>query len=87
MNLDVYRCYYKDCIPPVPSVPPPPPAGRPEGVLYWGEAAAWEDVTDGWGGNTGSGSNVPQNGDDVMIFPGECLIIKSQRMIENVDLI
>ena len=68
IDLDVYRCYFKDCIPPVPEAPP---NGRPDDVLYWGEAEAWADVSDGWGGNTGSGSLVPENGDNVMIMPGE----------------
>ncbi|XP_054766411.2 fibrocystin-L-like [Lytechinus pictus] len=74
VNLDVYRCYYKDCIPPVPEAPPAPPDGRPNSTLYWSDAAAWEDVTEGWGGNTGSGSSVPENGDNVMIYPGRWIV-------------
>ncbi|XP_071488092.1 fibrocystin-L-like [Diadema antillarum] len=66
VDLDVYRCYYKDCIPPVPEAPP---AGRPSDVLYWGSTAAWADVPEGWGGHPDT-SVLPQNGDDVMIMPG-----------------
>ena len=63
-DLDVYRCYFKDCIPPVPE---PPPEGRPAEVFYWSNPATWENVTEGWGGH---GGGVPEDGDDVQILPG-----------------
>lgn len=64
VDLDVYRCYFDDCIPPVPEAPP---TGRPEDVLYWSNPEAWANVTEGWGGH---GGGVPQDGDDVQILPG-----------------
>ncbi|XP_072177767.1 fibrocystin-L-like [Diadema setosum] len=70
-DLDVYRCYFKDCIPPVPE---PPPEGRPAEVFYWSNPATWENVTEGWGGH---GGGVPEDGDDVQILPGLYVIANS----------
>ncbi len=79
IDLDVHRCFYKDCIPPVPSPPPEVPdvsniTGRPDNVLLWSEVETWESLPEGWGSNTGDGSYsgaLPQDGEDVMILPGE----------------
>ena len=67
MDLDVYQCFFKDCLIPVPE---PPPVGRPGEALLWSEAASWEGVEDGWGGSDG---NIPQDGADVMVLPGQFL--------------
>ncbi|XP_071793632.1 fibrocystin-L-like isoform X1 [Asterias amurensis] len=63
VDLDVYQCFFKDCLIPVPE---PPPVGRPGEALLWSEAASWEGVEDGWGGSDG---NIPQDGANVMVLP------------------
>ena len=83
IDLNVYRCYYVDCIPPAPTTIPPPPdlpgagnfsSGRPDNVLYWSDIATWKNLPAGWGSNTGDGSYsgaLPQDGEDVMILTGK----------------
>ncbi|XP_070541075.1 fibrocystin-L-like [Ptychodera flava] len=67
VHLEVFRCYYKDCIKPVP---PPPPAGRPDDAVKWSDDASWAGVESGWGGNYGNGVyGPPRDGDDVQILP------------------
>ncbi|XP_077992871.1 fibrocystin-L-like [Glandiceps talaboti] len=67
VHLEVYRCYYNNCIKPVP---PPPPSGRPDDAVMWSEAASWEGVESGWGGNYGNGVyGPPLDGDNVQILP------------------
>ncbi|XP_071944841.1 fibrocystin-L-like [Antedon mediterranea] len=73
INLQVYRCYYLDCIPPVPE---PPAEGRPDNasVLLWSTTEAWEGVEDGWGGNDNESFVLPKDGDDVMILSGKWVV-------------
>ena len=69
IDLDIYRCYYEDCLPPVPE---PPPNGRPENVSMWSDIESWKYTEPGWGGDKGNGTyGLPVDGDDVMILPGE----------------
>ena len=60
--LRVYRCYYEDCITPVP---PPPPQGRPLDFLRWSEPNDWDGTEPMYGGY---GQRLPANGSDVMIL-------------------
>ncbi|XP_071828580.1 fibrocystin-L-like isoform X3 [Apostichopus japonicus] len=72
IDLDVYRCYYKDCIPPRPE---PPPAGRPAEFRVWSDPEAWQDTPDGWGGNKGGGNyDLPVDGDNVQITTGVWMV-------------
>ncbi|XP_033119895.1 fibrocystin-L-like [Anneissia japonica] len=74
IKLQVYRCYYLNCTPPVPDVTDVPP---PENVtvFLWSSTEAWEGVEEGWGGNLGNGSFAPpKDGDDVVILPGLWII-------------
>ncbi|KAJ8026005.1 Fibrocystin-L [Holothuria leucospilota] len=72
VDLDVYRCYYKDCIPPRPE---PPPAGRPAEFRLWSDVESWADAPDNWGGNKGDGNyGLPQDGDNVQITTGVWMV-------------
>lgn len=61
ITLRVYRCFYEDCITPVP---PPPPQGRPAEFLRWSNVDDWEGTEPLYGGY---GRTLPTNGSDVMI--------------------
>ncbi len=56
VSLNVYSCFYQDCIKPVPK---PPPEGRPEEFRIWSDQESWDS------------SAVPVDGEDVMILPSE----------------
>ncbi|XP_066278772.1 fibrocystin-L-like [Branchiostoma lanceolatum] len=90
VNLRVYRCFFKDCIPP----PPPPPSNnsapvdihiareRPATFQRWSDAATWEDMEDGWGGNFGSSRKKrqavygpPTDGSNVKILPDKWIVV------------
>ncbi|XP_072027284.1 LOW QUALITY PROTEIN: fibrocystin-L-like [Amphiura filiformis] len=83
VNLDVYRCFHKDCGSNVPSPPPELPdvgtntSSRPSNVSLWSDVKTWENAPAGWGSNTGDGSYtgaLPQDGEDVMILPGAYVV-------------
>ena len=59
--LTVYRCYFLDCIVPVP---PPPPKGRPSTFLKWSVPEDWFGTDRG---NGGFGGVLPKEGDNVVI--------------------
>ncbi|CAH1775752.1 unnamed protein product [Owenia fusiformis] len=72
----VIRCFYKDCIPPVP---PPPPEQRPDAAVFWSEADSWVGVEEGYGGYLGNGIyQPPENGTDVQILPGLWMVADVQ---------
>ena len=53
-------------------MPEPPPDGRPANVSLWSDVESWKYAEPGWGGNKGNGTyGLPEDGDDVMILPGE----------------
>jgi len=62
IDFKVYRCFYKDCLP-----PPPPtlPAGRPLDFHVWSDASAWESL----------GYSLPMSGDTVFIPPGSWFVM------------
>lgn len=62
VDLDVYLCYYEDCITPVP---PPPPRGRPTEFLRWSNVDDWDGTELMYGGY---GRRLPGNGSDVKIM-------------------
>lgn len=64
VQLLVYRCFYEDCIIPVP---PPPPKGRPAIFRRWSNVDDWEGTEPMYGGY---GRRLPTNGSDVMIQEG-----------------
>ena len=37
-SLDIYRCFFEDCLPPEP---PSYPTNRPDEVLLWSDDATW----------------------------------------------
>ncbi|CAH1803037.1 unnamed protein product, partial [Owenia fusiformis] len=61
VNPRVYRCYYKDCIPPVDPSTVPPPSTRPDDFQYWSDSAYWEES------NSRRRRAAPSDGDDVII--------------------
>ncbi|XP_071946022.1 fibrocystin-L-like [Antedon mediterranea] len=89
INLQVYRCYYLDCIPPVPEpvLEPVPAEGSPDNVsvLLWSTAEAWEGVEDGWGGNDNGSFVLPIDGDDVMILPEKWVV--ADVPLPNINLL
>lgn len=62
VQLLVYRCFYTDCIIPVP---PPPPKGRPAQFRRWSIPDDWEGTEPLYGGY---GRRLPHNGSNVMIL-------------------
>ncbi|XP_066271366.1 fibrocystin-L-like [Branchiostoma lanceolatum] len=88
MHLKVYRCYFKDCIPPVPNITQPAEAvdfhlatERPESFERWSDPATWEGTEAGWGGNYGEGRKKrqavygpPRDGDNVRILGGKWIV-------------
>ncbi|KAJ7330247.1 hypothetical protein OS493_022771 [Desmophyllum pertusum] len=59
--VKVYRCFFKNCIKPIP---PPPPEKRPIEYLLWSDPEAWYGTVFGYGGYN---KKLPQDGDDVII--------------------
>ncbi|XP_022097673.1 fibrocystin-L-like isoform X1 [Acanthaster planci] len=77
VDLDVYQCFYLDCLPPVPEIPEPPPAGRPVDARLWSDPLSWDDVESGWSGNlNGSVTNV-------MIMPSVWMVADVQLPVMN----
>ena len=62
IELLVFRCFYEDCITPVP---PPPPKGRPADFLRWSNVDDWAGTEPIYGGY---GRRLPKNGSDVKIL-------------------
>lgn len=60
----VYRCFFKNCIKPIP---PPPPKKRPIEYLRWSDAESWYGTGPGYGGYN---KQLPKDGDDVIIKQG-----------------
>ena len=73
-NLNVRRCYFRNCITPPDADVEPPPEDQPEDRVYWSDPASWEGTEEGWGGNYGVGVyGLPREGDDVKIKSGSLL--------------
>jgi hypothetical protein len=77
VDLDVYQCYYLDCLPPVPEIPEPPPAGRPVDARLWSDPLSWDDVEPGWSGNLNGSVN------NVMIMPSIWMVADVQLPVMN----
>ncbi|XP_019623376.1 PREDICTED: fibrocystin-L-like [Branchiostoma belcheri] len=97
VQLRVYRCFFKDCIP-----PPPPPVDnsstpvdihiareRPATFQRWSDAATWEGTEDGWGGNFGSSRKkrqvygAPADGANVKILSDKWIVADVERISLN----
>ena len=65
LTFSTYRCFYEDCIPPpLPTLAPPVPLGRPEnGTLLWSDVNIWPD------------QQLPNAGDDVTINGSVYIIV------------
>ena len=61
-QLNVYRCYFENCIPPPPPTLPP---GRPLDFHSWSNQSAWESL----------GYTMPVEGDTVFIPPGAWFVM------------
>ncbi|XP_038070546.1 fibrocystin-L-like isoform X1 [Patiria miniata] len=77
VDLDVYQCFYKDCLRPVPEIPEPPPAGRPLDARLWSDTASWDDVEAGWSGALNGTVN------NVMIMPSIWMVADVQLPVMN----
>merc|ERR1712123_331444 len=62
VEFTVFRCFYKNCLPPPPPTLPP---GRPLDFHLWSNASAWELL----------GYNLPMSGDTVFIPPGSWFVM------------
>ncbi|KAJ8026384.1 Fibrocystin-L [Holothuria leucospilota] len=72
IELQVYRCYYKNCITPKPK---PQEEDTVTALRRWSEAKSWKDAPANWGGNKGNGKfGLPENGDNVQILPGVWMV-------------
>ncbi|KAG9339164.1 hypothetical protein JZ751_024022 [Albula glossodonta] len=71
VNFQVYRCFFKDCIPP-PQPPPatlsPVPSRRPANFVYWSNESFWKSSPE-------NKFSMPVEGDDVIIPPGVWLVM------------
>ncbi len=75
IDLDVYRCKYADCLPPLDPNAQPPPENRPQDAMYWSQSSAWQGTEAGWGGNNGDGTfGPPVDNTDVKIKSGKILL-------------
>ena len=73
LELDVYQCYYDDCLPPIDPSTQPPPDSRPEDVIFWSDVSSWLDGDElGWIETTseGDGYRDPVDGLSVIIKSG-----------------
>ncbi|XP_071792804.1 fibrocystin-L-like isoform X2 [Asterias amurensis] len=68
VNLEVYQCFFKNCVRPIPM---PPPVGRPGESVLWSRVSSWEGVEDGFGGSDG---NLPKDGDNVQILGDKWMV-------------
>ncbi len=62
ITFSTYRCFYENCIPPppptqppLPTIPPPQPEGRPDNFQLWSNTSMWPE------------NRLPAEGEDVMI--------------------
>ncbi|KAJ8026136.1 Fibrocystin-L [Holothuria leucospilota] len=75
VDLDVYRCFYKNCVPPVPEPLSETSRRRPKEFRNWSDVESWADAPDGWGGNKGGGKyGLPEDGDNVQIIAGVWMV-------------
>ncbi|XP_036949440.1 PKHD1 like 1, tandem duplicate 1 isoform X2 [Acanthopagrus latus] len=73
VNLQVYRCFYPNCIPPTPPPPAtlaPLPAGRPADFIVWSNASFWTSSAE-------NNFTVPAEGSDVVIPSGQWVVLDS----------
>ena len=75
IRLNVYRCFFLDCIVPTP---PPPPKGRPEDYRDWSKSASWNGAPAGYGGADG---RIPQTGNNVMIMPKWWMVFDMEQTV------
>ncbi|XP_048585401.1 fibrocystin-L isoform X2 [Nematostella vectensis] len=61
VKLRIHKCYYPNCVKPVP---PPPPEKRPLVYLKWSDPESWYGTEAGYGGYN---KQLPSDGDDVII--------------------
>ncbi|XP_071946075.1 fibrocystin-L-like [Antedon mediterranea] len=81
VQLRVYRCYYDNCIEPVPT--PPPEFDLDDSVL-WSDVSTWEDAEEGWGWNVDGGSAaLPADGEDVMIPEDKYVFVDTETPVMN----
>lgn len=66
ITFSTYRCFYENCIaptpPPLPTVPPPQPEGRPDDFRVWSNTSMWPN------------DRLPEEGEDVLI-PGDIYVV------------
>ncbi|XP_064635838.1 fibrocystin-L-like [Lineus longissimus] len=75
VDLQVYRCWYKDCIPPPDPNTVPPPDTRPDNFTMWTDLATWEGAEEGYGGNCANVTCLPQEGDNIKIRFDQWVVI------------
>ena len=72
MDLDVFQCYYANCVPPPDIEEVPPPDTRPDDAVFWSQAEAWSFSEEGYGSYYGPGEYGPPPDDtDVKIMSGK----------------
>ncbi|XP_035687262.1 fibrocystin-L-like [Branchiostoma floridae] len=90
VQLKVYRCYFKDCIPQVPNITQAEgeesvdfhlATERPDSFERWSDPVTWEGTEAGWGGNYGESRKKrqvvygpPRDGDNVRILAGKWIV-------------
>lgn len=70
-SMLVVKCPFPDCKPPLPLGAKDPEEERPSPFLWWNDESTWSEVNKTKVA-TGSGSKMPQAGDNVTIPLGVC---------------
>uniref|UniRef100_UPI0037E8D1AF fibrocystin-L-like n=1 Tax=Semicossyphus pulcher TaxID=241346 RepID=UPI0037E8D1AF len=73
VNLKVFSCFFPNCIPgtpPPPATLPPLPSRRPTNFIRWSNASFWENSAE-------NNFTAPAEGGDVVIPPGEWVVLDS----------
>ncbi|KAM6958720.1 PKHD1 like 1, tandem duplicate 1 [Aplochiton taeniatus] len=70
VNLQVYRCFFLNCIPPPPATLAPVASQRPADFILWSNASFWKTSSE-------NNFTAPANGGNVVIPSGKWVVLDS----------
>ncbi|KAH3704517.1 hypothetical protein DPMN_079573 [Dreissena polymorpha] len=76
-SLTLYKCFFKDCIPPPDPNTIPPASARPQDVDFWHDANIWNMTTDGYLSNIGGSSGIPKDMSNVNIAADTWMVVEA----------